>query len=73
MEPRQYAELILEGWAPPEEVRRLNLYIDDLEGKIECPECGRKLQPKRCEHCAQGLDARPEIVGTGTAAGICPP
>lgn len=61
MEPRQYAELVLEGWAPPEEVARYERRIDTLEEQLSlvqntCPQCGRVLPPKRCEHCdGEGL------------------
>ena len=56
MNKTEYVNLICEGWAPPEEVSRLNKYIEELENKCECPQCGRILQPKRCEHC----DGEPE-------------
>ena len=52
----EYRTLVIDGWSPPEETRRRENYIEELENRIECPQCGRLLQPKRCEHC----DGEPE-------------
>jgi NADH pyrophosphatase NudC (nudix superfamily) len=47
--------LIRSGWVCPEEAvglyARINRLTMDLMRATMCPECGRKLEPKRCEHC----------------------
>ena len=51
MDRQTWTEMVLEGWAPPEEVQRYERRIEALEALVYCPECDRQLKPQRCEHC----------------------
>jgi len=52
-ELRPYRTLVIDGWSPPEETRRRENYIEELENRIECPQCGRLLQSVVCERSSQ--------------------